>query len=430
MLIKSWIDFYATEKTESDLCYVSGEKTFITSKHPSKIRYSGDKAKIISSNDKMNFTYRGRFKNDKEALVVSYDVSQKAHNTLKWLIKKQGFKMDSAVLVSWESSLQSMPKIIDDTFSLFDSVSEPQAQTQKEFADKLIKTILGYKNKLDVTSKMLILILDAATPGRLSVKVFRSLDTSVFLNNIEKRHQTSCWYQTVYKDKEKNVYVSAPSLKNIAKYIYGAEQNGFIKVDSNIEKKLIERLIPCVIDGKQIPNDIVKTAIIKASNPVAYSRYNWQKILEISSAIIKKSKNDFINRNNKDKYKEVWAMALNESSKNRSYLYGRLLAVADRVEYLTYSSEENRQTNARRYMSAFSQKPYKTWQIIYKNLDPYFNKLSKGSKIFYQNLLQDIHNLFEEKDFIDNSKLEVEYILGFECQSKNLKNKKEEEDVK
>ncbi len=32
-------------------------------------------------------------------------------------------------------------------------------------------------------------------------------------------------------------------------------------------------------------------------------------------------------------------MALDKSAKDRSYLYGRLLAVADRIEYMTYDAK-------------------------------------------------------------------------------------------
>ena len=58
-------------------------------------------------------------------------------------------------------------------------------------------------------------------------------------------------------------------------------------------------------------------------------------------------------------------MALDKKETDRNYLYGRLLAVADRIEYLTYDEKDNgRVTNAKRYMSTFSQRPYETWKVI------------------------------------------------------------------
>ena len=47
-------------------------------------------------------------------------------------------------------------------------------------------------------------------------------------------------------------------------------------------------------------------------------------------------------------------MALDVNCTRRDYLYGRLLAVADRIEYRTFDKDDGRQTNAKRYMNAFS----------------------------------------------------------------------------
>lgn len=48
-----------------------------TNKHPSKIRNTADKAKLISGNDESGFTYRGRFANKQQAVAVGYFTSQK-----------------------------------------------------------------------------------------------------------------------------------------------------------------------------------------------------------------------------------------------------------------------------------------------------------------------------------------------------------------
>ena len=56
------------------------------------------------------------------------------------------------------------------------------------------------------------------------------------------------------------------------------------------------------------------------------------------------------------------SMAYDPNEKDRSYLYGCLLAIADKAESHAYNDDErnNRVTNARRYWSAFSQHPYQT----------------------------------------------------------------------
>ena len=89
-LYDSFISWNNDEMTSVGLCYATGKMRPITYKHPSKIRNTGDKSKLISANDESGFTYRGKFSDKTEAISVSYDFSQKMHNALRWLIKRQG----------------------------------------------------------------------------------------------------------------------------------------------------------------------------------------------------------------------------------------------------------------------------------------------------------------------------------------------------
>ena len=116
-------------------------------------------------------------------------------------------------------------------------------------------------------------------------------------------------------------------------------------------------------------------------------------------------------------------MALDVTCKDRNYLYGRLLAVADRIVYRTFDFEKDssRVTNAKRYMNTFSQRPFETWSIIEENLLPYFNKLSIVERRYYENLLDSIYILFDVEGYQDNKRLNGLYLLGFHSQSAELK---------
>lgn len=100
----SWVKFCASREARLGVCFVSGNQDVpLASKHPRGIRWSGDGAKLISSNDTSGYTFRGRFKNGDEACGVGFEVTQKAHNALRWLIERQGDagKTAEQVLVSW-----------------------------------------------------------------------------------------------------------------------------------------------------------------------------------------------------------------------------------------------------------------------------------------------------------------------------------------
>ena len=123
-------------------------------------------------------------------------------------------------------------------------------------------------------------------------------------------------------------------------------------------------------------------------------------------------------------------MAVDQECDNRNYLYGRLLAIADRVEYRTYDKEDGRTTNAKRYMTAFSQRPFSTWKNLEEKIQPYFQRLKPGERIKYMNMLDDVEGKFTVENFKCDEPLNGLYLLGFHSQScdlRNWKGDKEEE---
>ena len=89
-VFESYIRFYLSGQEKKELCYVLGETVPCSEKHPAKIRHTADKAKLISSNNASGvLTFKGRFSDSGQVASVGYEVSQKAHNALRWLIAKQ-----------------------------------------------------------------------------------------------------------------------------------------------------------------------------------------------------------------------------------------------------------------------------------------------------------------------------------------------------
>ena len=125
-------------------------------------------------------------------------------------------------------------------------------------------------------------------------------------------------------------------------------------------------------------------------------------------------------------------MSLDVNCPERDYLYGRLLALADRVEYRTYkddnkkgkedkNSDSKRQTNAKRYMCAFSQHPFRTWKILEEKLEPYWTQLRTGERLYYQKIIDEIFELFDIEDFKNDNALSGVYLIGFHNQSYALR---------
>ena len=441
-----YIKYVRSQEREKGMCYLTGNMESISYLHSKKIRNEGDGAKLISANDSQNFTYRGRFAYREEAVAVGSETSQIVHNTLKWIIRKQGAFFDTMTIVTWESDQLSMPKWNMDTESIITEYENEQEENdwdswdddwseEEEVSDgnpitaeKFYKALNGYGKKVDNTSNMILLAFDAATPGRLAMIENVTLDTARYLKNIEKWHNDCNWIHEKWKDGKRIQFGGMVGVRDIADILFGIENKGKLSIVDGNGKKLYaevaKRLLPCIWYGSNIPYDYVNLAVVKASNPLTYKeRKNWERVLTLACSMVKK--------NEKDRNKEEWNVALDKSAKDRSYLYGRLLAVADRIEYMTYDAKDNgRITNAKRYMSTFSQRPYETWKVIEENIQPYLAKLDVVKRKYYENLLSEICNLFDIDKFKENKKLDGLYLLGFHSQEYDLRFKKENSEEK
>lgn len=191
-----YIKYVRSQEKEKGLCYLTGNTEAISYLHSKKIRNEGDGAKLISANDSQNFTYRGRFAEKEEAFAVGNETSQKIHNALKWIIRKQGTFFDTLAIVTWESNRLSMPRWDADTDTVaseyeWDEWSDEESEEEMVSdgnaitAIKFYKALRGYGKKVDNTSAMFLLAFDAATPGRLSMVEEKTLDSARYLENIK-----------------------------------------------------------------------------------------------------------------------------------------------------------------------------------------------------------------------------------------------------
>lgn len=424
-----YINYVRSQEKEKELCYLTGNIEAVSYLHSKKIRNEGDGAKLISANDSQNFTYRGRFASKEEAFAIGHESSQKVHNALKWIIRKQGKTFDTLVIVTWESNLLSMPGWYEDTEAItskYDWGDEEEIVSDGNgiTAENFYRALQGYEKGVENTSSMILLGFDAATSGRLAMVEEMTLASARYLENVRKWHEDCSWIHEKWKDKKRIQFSGMVGVKDIADILFGIESKGGLTIADTNGKKLYaevaKRILPCIWNGSRIPYDYVNRAVLKASTPLAYKeRKNWERVLTLACSLVKKNRNE--------RYGEEWNVALDKKQKDRNYLYGRLLAVADRIEYRTYDDKDKaRVTNAKRYMSTFSQRPFETWKVIEESIQPYMNKLQIAERRFYENVLNDIYELFDADSFQDNKKLDGLYLLGFHSQAYDLKAKKED----
>ena len=449
-LFESWQKYCEAQDTITGVCMVTGELKPLALNHPKRIRHSGDGGKLISSNDKTGFTFRGRFLTDEiqvdgkkteiviQPVSISSEVSQKAHSALSWLIDRQSFRNGDQVIVSWAVSGQSTPDLLSDTRSILDETDEEKINEINQisyhdagqtFARKLSKKIAGYKAELKDVSKIVVMGLDSAGPGRVSITFYRELANSEFLERIEKWHTQMAWHfleffqePTNKKKKHSGYLVIAPSPRTIAEACYGK------RLDDKLKKSTIERLLPCIVDSRQIPIDLVESSVKRASNKIGLEHWEWERTLSIACALYRCFSIRSSNKINKNDY----TMALENERTDRDYLYGRLLAVAEHIEEAAlYAANEKRETSAARLMQRFADYPFPTWRNIESALVPYKSRLQvnrPGTLFKMKNLLDEVHAKFLAGDFEKEGRLSGAYLLGYHCQRLDLAPKKNTEE--
>ena len=420
-----WIDYYSRNCSNvQGFCYISGKnKVKIRELHPQKILTTEGGAKLISSNDIFNFTFRGRFENADQACQIGMEISEKAHSALRWLIVRQGAIIGKKLtVVAWCSASDIQPQLLKSSKDLWsDEDDEQEKYSATEASGKAIKNrLLGYYGDIKDNDKIIIMALNAATPGRMSILLYREFQKTDFCKAQEHWHGHLAWFYTYWKKGEKSPHhtISAPSPEEIAKAAYGGH------VSDSAKSMTVQRLLSCIIDKTLIPSDIEQLCFTRASRPNTLDSSEREKTLETACAVIKYN---LYTRN-----KEEYNVGLEEDRKDRDYLYGRLLAVADKVESAVLEERgENRQSNAIRYMQRFAKYPFSTWKQLYADkLQPYLKYLKQmHPKLYswYEGIIQNISDKFVFEEFSSDEALSGIFLLGYHCQQKDFWRKREKD---
>ncbi len=420
---KSFQDYMEEELQKEDYCYAEGKKTKISELSPYKVRNAGDRAKLISSNDTTNFTFRGRFLTAGEAMAIGYEATQKAHSALRWLISRQGTPYGEEIILTWGMGNEPLPSSQSDTLDMvqqgwdefgFDrNDAAAVTKTEESFAKAFNKVIQGYKERIPANASISVIALDAAVPGRLAIRYYRELQGSRFLERIEDWHRKFRWKLEYRKaelkpgEKPEQVsFMGAPAPLAIIEAAYGE------KADDKLKKQAIERILPCIIDGKNIPVDIMKSAVYRATASVSLEFWEANKVRSIACALVC----GYYARKG-----ESITMGLDKDCSDRSYVFGRILACAEQVERhgqrLSGADANMRVTNAERLMVAFTKRPKHTTDLLHTKLRPYLDRIRTKSNYdssAYLTMLSLLDRLGPEA-FTDEP-LSEKYLLGYASQ--------------
>ena len=435
-LQNAWKDYCNAEATGTGLCMVTGMEQVLATKHPKGVRGGRDGAKLVSwkKEDESDFIYLGRFLEASQVLGVGREVTQKAHSALRWLIERQGYRNGDQVFVAWAVGGKLVPDPFRDSHRLFlaadeaalgdttgdEEPSQPNVgDVGQAFAWRLKKAIAGYRAALGFTDGIVVMGLDSATPGRMAITFYRELTGSEFLDRIQAWHEGYAWHQDYGKDPESKralCFIGAPSPRDIAEAAFGHSRDKKQK----LHKATVERLLPCIIDGRSLPRDLMESCVRRTCNRGAFEKdrngreREWERNLGITCALFR----GFFRERG-------YGMTLETDRTSRDYLYGRLLAIGERIERVALNvADEKRDTNAARLMQRFADHPASTWRSIELALTPYKTRLRAKRAPFLRKIeerLDEVICAFTREDFLDDRKLSGEFLLGYHCERRALR---------
>lgn len=429
-LMQAYINFTIAKQadTPSALCMVSGRTEVPAGQHPKGIIPINGNAKLISANDSSGYTYRGRFETAAQAATVSSVSSQKAHAALRWLIANQSVSYGGRTFLCWNPQGIQLPRVTG-LMGRRDGGNVPLAATPSHYKKQLQEALSGWKDLLPQTAGVVIAAFDAATTGRLAITYYNELLASDFLDRLYQWEVDCCWIKEPYGPQ-------SPSLFQIVSWAFGTPRNGKTEVDERILRQQMQRLAACRIDRAPFPLDIERALVERAGSLLLFEHqteadgktskktYPRSELLFTACAAIRKY--------HCDHKKEEWAMGLDKACTDRSYLFGRLLAIAEAMENSTYTDEERRETNAIRMQKIFTQRPMETWAALWNKLMPYKTRLQQskpGLCYYYQNMVDEIMDRLSPTDGALNQPLTDIYLLGYSHQRAYRPEKNDEQKV-
>lgn len=428
-LHQNYIQYVESQSCEKGYCNISGNLEQLTQKH----RGLKGNAKLISVSNNIE-TYKGRFQAKTDIIQVGYQTSEKIHLMLKYLLENKNSHRwlgGQQYLVNWFSEDIANESGIDimNFGSLYQFSSSQEKQTQKPVTSMnqaFNQPFLSGDKKIENDSGYYIAIVDKSSNGRISLKYFRELNISQLKKRLEDWQQLYNW--EFYYPVEKIKKPRTPSFSQMILTSYGVEREKKLQLDNdNFKKDQFQKLIVCLIDGRPIPTNILSALDQRIRKRLNYAD-TWKQIEFTTLAL-------FSHYNGKE-----LSPMLDKENKNRSYLFGRLLALFERIEEATYLKEEgvSRNTNAQKFWTSYTNKPASTMQILFERIKPYEKRLGQSNygllvkiKKEEKEVIQLIHENYMDKKEL-NQPLDYHFIFGYYAQIQYLftkSDKKESEEI-
>lgn len=379
----------ACRQESAQLCTVSGRQTPAAKHHPKGIIPIHGNAKLISANDSVGFTYRGRFFREWQAASIGYETSQKAHNALRWLAQEQGVIFGGRTFLCFNPQGHRTVMPAHPLLWQQDPVFLPG-----QYRQALDAAVNRQMALLEEKDSVVIAALDAATTGRLSLTYYNELSARDYLQRLRHWDMTCCWTHRVFG-------IRSPSLRQIVDCAFGTQRwdrgSTGPETEDSILRRQMQRLTVCRVEGIPIGTDIVRSLVSRATRSPVHDEALRERFLFTACAVVRKYRYDT--------FREEWSMTLEPQRADRSYQFGRLLAVLESAR---------REANSIQLLPALCQSPMST---VTRLLSQPENRCSPTDGLTGQIL--EIIRAFPSQQW--DAPLDDSYLLGYYLQRSELR---------
>jgi len=428
---KAWID-YKERATNSVVrqCLVTGEMAPIAILHPT-IRglYKGQSMgnSLVSYNEPAFESYNTSNKKRQGLNGPVSEYAAFAYGTaLNTLLGDESHKLilGDTTVVFWA---ETTSEIYQDMVSLFLDCSQLYTKNEEKktvrsaAAERTIRTVLEkiaqgktadidevYKNIIDKNIRFYILGM-SPNAARISVRFFFKGTFGSFIDKIVQHYE-----DLAIQKQFDNDMPFIPIWKILGETISKVSEN------RSISTYLSTSLMRAVLLGEDYPNSLYQTILIRIH---AEQDINYYKASIIKACLLRKARKSGINT-----YKEVLTLSLNENTKIKAYLLGRLFAVLEHVQ--KRANPDIKTTIRQKYFSSASTIPSATFPTLLSLAQHHISKLDYG--VYYDKMIGEIMDKLEIEDdpFPRNLSLDEQgiFYLGFYHQRNMLYKSKDSQE--
>lgn len=384
---------------------ISGLKTTIARTHGNISGIGGTNPSLVSFNSPAFESY-GKEQSYNAPIGVIEAI--RYTSALNAMIKNPDYHnyIGDVHIVAWADGLN---KEYSDTFFAMMGVSN--AGNQKMLAGIVDHIVKG--EPVSVNAQTLIaeqrfhIIGISAAGGRVIVEFFLENSFGELIKNIEMHNQR----MILSNDDEHHT----PVWQIISAIKQSEESN------EKLEKKLLGSLFRSILLDTNYPDSIYLKTLDRIRKCGSADRLSRGGMISLDKIRIIKM---FLAKNYISNSKEVIGLALNNNTNDESYNCGRLFAVLEKIQ-----KDTGVENLSEKYFASAMTTPATAFAKTMRTNQYYMRKLPEGSKIYYDNLIQDITRNIECFSSHFSQVEQGHFCLGYYHQKQELYKKKENKET-